>query len=150
MATACGRRGRKAEAHRRWESISDTIDLPCGVFPDHEALALCRNNDVSHAAAAGPPKKTRQNDSDDRRGRGTDVSDVRCGLQDSTGGHDSTRQGSESRAADDDDEVYPDNIEDFMATLLDGMKSDSVQLATSARNVVANTYQVGFSWVCGL
>ncbi|CAM9411054.1 unnamed protein product, partial [Ectocarpus sp. 4 AP-2014] len=31
LMAACNRRGRKAEAHRRWESVSSTIDVPCGV-----------------------------------------------------------------------------------------------------------------------
>lgn len=144
--------------------MSSTIDIPCGVFLDvpaeqeeHKAL-FCDNDDDSHAATAGPPK-SRQHGSDGRRGGGTEVSiDVGCEPQDRAvppkdgGGHDDgSTQRSESGAAVDDD-GYPDNIEDFMATLLDGMKSDSVQLATSARNVVANTYQVGVvavGFVCG-
>lgn len=125
--------------------MSSTIDIPCGVFLEQEALF----HDDSRAAAAAGPGQSRQHENGGRGGGCTDASDA-CGVQgcvvppmSQQAGHDgSTLQQSESAAVDE-EERYPDNIEDFMATLLDGMKSDSVQLATSARNVVANTYQVG-------
>ena len=125
--------------------MSSTIDIPCGVFLDVPA-----ENDGSRAASAVPPQ-TYQRDGDDRRGSGdrrgsdTNVSEAGSGLQDrsSHAGHDGRSGQKGESGAVEDDEGYPDNIEDFMATLLDGMRSDSVQLATSARNVVANTYQVG-------
>lgn len=132
------------------------------VAPEQEALF--HDHEGSH-----PPKGHRR-DSGDRRGSGADTSGAGCGLQGHASppnsqeeeagrgsqGHalppnsleeedhdDSTRQNGESEPVDDGDGRYPESIEDFMATLLDGMRSDSVQLATSARNVVANTYQVG-------
>lgn len=44
------------------------------------------------------------------------------------------------------DDTYPEipteDIGVFMATLVEGMRSDGMQLANSAKNVVANTFQV--------
>lgn len=124
--------------------MSSTIDIPCGVFldvPAEQEVLFHDNNDGSSAASAGPPKG-RQHDSDDHGGSDTDVSGAARGMPvPPTSGSQALHDGVE------DDEGYPDNIEDFMATLLDGMRSDSVQLATSARNVVANTYQVGVAVV---
>eukprot|EP00903_Cladosiphon_okamuranus_P016298 g15030.t1 len=159
MATACSRRGRRAEAHRRWESVSSTLDIPCGVFLDmpaeQEALFHDNANHDSHTVAAAAPApaaghpKSHQRDRNDRRGSSADLGDEACGLRggvvppSSCADHAGARRRGKGMAQDGDDhDGYPDNIEDFMATLLDGMRSDSVQLATSAKNVVANTYQV--------
>ena len=47
------------------------------------------------------------------------------------------------------DDLYPEipteDIGVFMATLVEGMRSDGMQLANSAKNVVANTFQVSQS-----
>lgn len=44
------------------------------------------------------------------------------------------------------DDSYPEipteDIGVFMTTLVEGMKSDGMQLANSAKNVMANTFQV--------
>lgn len=155
MATARSRRGRKVEADHRWESVAATIDIPCGVTLDRSmnVPGICGGED-SHraggrdghrgrdAAASGSRDRAGTQTSMDGGGEGGGREDSAAGggreKNDSAGGLRSTAEGE----AEDEDECYPDNIEDFMATLLDGMRSDSVQLATSAKNVVQNTYQV--------
>lgn len=158
---ACNRRGRKAEAHRRWESVSSTIDIPCGVVlndvpdaavnsvaPSFQNKPSSSTSSEAPAARAAPPPDRQQ---DGHPGGGGDGSSgVNSGGVGVAGpAHEQTSGGGtmwEDDGDDDDKEVYipTEDLGVFMATLMDGMRSDGVQLAQSAKNVVANTYQVRF------
>ncbi|CBN80077.1 Formin-like 3 [Ectocarpus siliculosus] len=155
---ACNRRGRKAEAHRRWESVSSTIDIPCGVVlndlphaavksvaPSFQNKPSSSTSSEALAARATPP--ARQQDGhpggDDDGSSGVNSGGVGVAGP----AHEQTSGGGtmwEDDGDDDDKEVYipTEDLGVFMATLMDGMRSDGVQLAQSAKSVVANTYQV--------
>lgn len=153
---AC-RRGRKVEAHRRWPSVS-SIDPPVAA-----ETALCREA----APAAGPlldmAGNGRQGNYEySSSGGSVGVGGINGGVGicfegggDGGGEHsagDQRRAPHQGVIVDEKvvgivDEGYPeiptDDLGVFMATLVEGMRSDGVQLANTAKNVVANTVQVG-------
>lgn len=172
---ACTRRRKKTEAHHRWESVSSTMGLPCGVIVDgteQEALFRdCNDLDVpissSSAATATSAPKRYSSGGDESKDDGAERAEQkkndapRPSPIDRTGGgeasnHGDTGKGShatsrvwENGAGDAEDadlqgypEIPTEDLGVFMATLLDGMRSDGVQLAQSAKTVVASTYQV--------
>lgn len=54
----------------------------------------------------------------------------------------SRRERADTYYDDDFPQIPTDDLGVFMTTLVDGMRSDGVQLANSAKNVVSNTFQV--------
>lgn len=135
------------------------IDIPCGVTlptgDEEEPAMICSSGKDSRqgrggehrgrdgaAAPGASDRPTAQIPAGGGKGGGHHVAGGACGRERNSVGGLRSSHAAKAEEEEDDNEVYPDNIEDFMATLLDGMRSDSVQLATSARNVVQNTYQV--------
>ena len=156
------RRGRRVEAHRRWQSVS-SLGGPGGLSV--AATAAAAGPQAASTSAGLHDKEDDRFDGggDDRRPlSATDASNASGGARGVRGGdgagidgrcdrqHDGAprKQQCVVAAAENDviDDSYPEipteDIGVFMTTLVEGMKSDGMQLANSAKNVMANTFQV--------
>lgn len=155
------RRGRRVEAHRRWQSVS-SMGGPEGLA----SAAMGAAEPVATSTAGLLGLLDKQDGRSLSGGSGghdrhslsvTDASntgaDVRGGRHPSVDGgcagqqrdYDAPRQQrvhDMMGGNDDYPEIPTEDIGVFMATLVEGMRSDGMQLANSARNVVTNTFQV--------
>ena len=160
-ATMTSRRGRRVEAHRRWQSVS-SMGGPEGLA----SAAMGAAEPVATSTAGLLGLLDKQDGRSLSGGSGghdrhslsvTDASntgaDVRGGRHPSVDGgcagqqrdYDAPRQQrvhDMMGGNDDYPEIPTEDIGVFMATLVEGMRSDGMQLANSARNVVTNTFQV--------